>query len=178
MHRGHAAERAVINFKNYSITALWIVDPHFFFYLWNHLLPQFNMTLNMLRRSELKSYISAYEQVDGIQIFERTLLEPLGCKVQIHKKNHKRLTYAPHSVDVWYRGPEYYHYICYTCYSIDTEGETTPDKIYFFPAFMKMYNNSSRDMAIHADADLKKSSKTPRPESPFQVGDSQLKAIR
>ena len=33
-------------------------------------------------------------------------------------------------------------------------------------------------MAIHAAADLEKSLQTPRPESPFQVGDAQLKAIR
>ena len=33
-------------------------------------------------------------------------------------------------------------------------------------------------MAIHADADLAKALQTPRPESPFQVGDAQLKAIR
>ena len=33
-------------------------------------------------------------------------------------------------------------------------------------------------MAIHAAADLAKDLQTPRPESPFQVGDSKLKAIR
>ena len=41
-----------------------------------------------------------------------------------------------------------------------------------------MPNYSTRDMAIHAAADLAKSLQTPRPESPFQVGDAQLKAIR
>ena len=43
---------------------------------------------------------------------------------------------------------------------------------------MKMPNYSSRDMDIHSDADLAKSLKTPSPESPFQVGNVQLKAIR
>ena len=33
-------------------------------------------------------------------------------------------------------------------------------------------------MAIHDAADLEKFLKTPRPESPFQVRDSQIKAIR
>ena len=41
-----------------------------------------------------------------------------------------------------------------------------------------MPNYSTRDMAIHAAADLAKSLQTPRPESPFQVGDAQFKAIR
>ena len=43
---------------------------------------------------------------------------------------------------------------------------------------MKMPNYSTRDMAIHAAADLAKALQTPRPESHFQVGDAQLKAIR
>ena len=43
---------------------------------------------------------------------------------------------------------------------------------------MKMPNYSSRYMAIHAAADLEKALKTPRLESTFQVGDSQLKTIR
>ena len=43
---------------------------------------------------------------------------------------------------------------------------------------MKMTKYSTRDMAIHAAADLTKSLQTPRPESPFQVWDAQLNAIR
>ena len=53
-------------------------------------------------------------------------------------------------------------------------GGNTPDKIDFFPVFMKIPNYSSRDMAIHSAADLAKALQTPRPESHFQVGDSQL----
>ena len=50
MHLIYAAERAVRTFKNHFITALCTVDPIFPFYLWDRLLPQVTMTLNMLRR--------------------------------------------------------------------------------------------------------------------------------
>ena len=116
--------------------------------------------------------------VDGIHNFEQTPLAPLGCKVKIHEKPHKRLIYATHSVYGWYLGPAVHHYRCYTCYNIDTRRETTPDKIAFLPAFIKMPNYSTINMAIHAAEDLAKDLQTPRPESPFQVGDAQLKAIR
>ena len=43
---------------------------------------------------------------------------------------------------------------------------------------MKIPNFSSRDMIIHAAADLSKSLQTPRLEPPFQVGYYQLKAKR
>ena len=36
--------------------------------------------------------ISVYEQVYGIHSFEQTPLAPLGYKVQINEKPHKRLT--------------------------------------------------------------------------------------
>ena len=102
----------------------------------------------------------------------------MGCKVQIHKKNHKRLTYASHLVDGWFLGPQVHHYRYYNCYQIDTGGENTPDTIAFFQAFMKMPSYSSRDMDIHAASYLAKELQTTSPESHFQVGDSQLKAIR
>ena len=98
--------------------------------------------------------------------------------MQIHEKPHKQLTYATHLVDGWYLVLAVHHYGCYTCYNIDTGGETTPDKIAFFPASIKIPNYSTRDMAIHAAADLAKALQTPKPKSPFQVGDTQLQSIR
>ena len=102
----------------------------------------------------------------------------MGYKVQIHEKPHNQLTYAPNSVDGWYLGPAVHHYRCYTCYNIDTGEDNTPDTIAFFPEFMKIPNYSSRYMAIRAAVDMEKALQKPRPESPFQVGYSQLKAIK
>ena len=65
------------------------MDPHFHFYLWDRLLPQVTITLNMLWRSRQNPELSAHEQVDGIHNFELTPLAPLGCKFQIHEKTHK-----------------------------------------------------------------------------------------
>ena len=59
-----------------------------------------------------------------------------------------------------------------------TLGETTQDTIVFFQSFMKIPNYNSRYMSIHSAADLEKALQIPSPESYFQVGDSQLKAIR
>ena len=165
-------------FKNHFISSLYNVDPQFPLYLWDRLLPQVTMALNMLRQSWLNPGLSAYEQVDGIHNFERTPLAPLVWKVQVHEKPHKWLTYTPHSVHEWYLVPAVHHYRCYTCYNIDTRGGTIPDTIALFPKFMKTPNYSSRDIAIHAAAGLAKALQTPRLESPSQVGDAQLKAIR
>ena len=125
------------NFNNHFISALFTVDPHFHFYLWDCILPQVTMTLNMLRRSQLNPGLSAYEHVYGIHNFEWTPLAPLGCNVQVQDKPQKQPNYSTHSVYGWYLGTELHHYICYTCYYIDTGGETAPNAIYFFPSFIK-----------------------------------------
>ena len=57
-------------------------------------------------------------------------------------------------------------------------GETTLDTTLFFMGFIKIPNYSSRDMAIHNDADLSKALQTLSIEPLFQVGYCQLKAIR
>ena len=62
------------------------MEPIFHLYLWDRILPQVTMKLNMLHRSRLKPELSAYEQVDVIHNFERTSLEPLVFKIKIHKK--------------------------------------------------------------------------------------------
>ena len=107
------------------------------------------MTLNMLQRYRLNPGLSAYKQVYGVHSFEQIPLATLVCKVQIHENPHKKLTYAPHLVDGWYLGPAVHHYSCFTCYNIYTGGETTPDTIAFFPAFMKMPNYSTRVSRLH-----------------------------
>ena len=99
-------------------------------------------------------------------------------KAKIQKDPHKWLTYATHSVDGWHIGSDVHNYRLYTYYNIDTGGDTTPDTIDFFPEFMKTTNYSSMDMAINAAEDLEKALQTPRTESPFQVGDSQINKIR
>ena len=60
MHRINAVERAVRTFKNNFIAALCTVDPLVPFYLWDRLLTQFTMTLNMLRQYQLNPGLSAY----------------------------------------------------------------------------------------------------------------------
>ena len=70
IHWRNAAERVVRTFKNHFIAALCTVDPLFPFYLWDRLLLQVAMTLNMLQRSGLNPGLSAYEQLDDIQNFE------------------------------------------------------------------------------------------------------------
>jgi hypothetical protein len=57
--RRNAAERAIMNFKEHFVAGLSSVDPSFPMHLWYRLLPQAEITLNLLRTSRLHPQLSA-----------------------------------------------------------------------------------------------------------------------
>ena len=65
MHRINAAERAIRTFKNHFIAGLATIDPQFPIGEWDRLLPQAEITLNLLRNSCIHPQLSAYAVLNG-----------------------------------------------------------------------------------------------------------------
>ena len=63
IHRRNSAERAIQTFKNHFIAGLASIDPNFPLSNWCRLLPQAELTLNLLRPSRLNPKLSAYAQL-------------------------------------------------------------------------------------------------------------------
>ena len=78
IHQRNASERAIRTFKNHFIAGLASTDPNFPLSNWCRLLPQAELTLNLLRASRLNPKISAYAQLEGTFDFTRTPLAPPG----------------------------------------------------------------------------------------------------
>jgi hypothetical protein len=84
-HRTSAAERAIITFKDHFKSGLDTVDPYFLTHIWDRLLLQAEITLNLLRASRLHPQLSATAQY-------QQRLDPQVAR-SLHMKNcHK---YAP-----------------------------------------------------------------------------------
>jgi hypothetical protein len=60
IHQRNNAERAIQTFKNHFIAGLCSVDPTFPLKLWDKLLPQATIMLNLLRKSIINPRMSAY----------------------------------------------------------------------------------------------------------------------
>jgi hypothetical protein len=179
MHRRNAAERAIRTFKNHFIAGLSSVDPNFPLQLWDRLIPQAVLTLNLLRASRLNPRLSAEMQLNGPFNYMKTPLAPPGTKCQIHIKPDKRASFGPHSIDAWYVGPAPKHYRCYTCYIPSTGGERVSDTVEFFPTRVRMPQSSALDKATQAAEDLIEVLKNPEPASPFlQFGNEQSAALQ
>ena len=64
-HRGGDSERDIQTFKTHFIAGLFSIDKFFQFQLWEILLHQENISLNLLRESIIHPHLSAYTHIFG-----------------------------------------------------------------------------------------------------------------
>jgi hypothetical protein len=112
-HRRNAAERAIRTFKNHFIAGLCSLDPQFPLHLWDRLVPQAELSLNLLRGSRLNPKLSAWAQINGTFDFNCTPIAPPGIRVLVHARPTDRTSWSPHALDGWYTGPALDSYRCY-----------------------------------------------------------------
>ena len=179
IHRRNASERAIRTFKNHFIAGLASTDPNFPLSNWCRLLPQPELTLNLLHASRLNPKLSAYAQLEGTFDFTRTPLAPPGTRVIIHEKPTIRQTWAPHGTDGWYVGPALHHYQCYRVWVPRTHAERIVDTISFFPKTVPIPDLTHKDAAIQAARELTHALQQPRFRGPLaQFHDNYLTSLR
>ena len=179
LHRRNAAERAIRTFKNHFIAGLCSVDKNFPLHLWDKLLPQAELTLNLLRGSRINPKLSAYAQLLGNFDFNRTPLAPPGIRVLVHVKPAERTTWSPHAADGWYTGPALLSYRCFTVWLWDTRATRICDTLSWFPTKVTMPIASSTDLILAGIHDILQAIKSPSPGSPLApITDSHNAALR
>jgi hypothetical protein len=178
LHRRNAAERAIRTFKNHFIAGLCGVDKNFPLHLWDKLLPQAELTLNLLRGSRINPKLSAHAQMHGNFDFNRTPLAPPGIRVLVHIKPSERTTWSPHGTDGWYTGPALESYRCYTVWLWDTRATRVCDTLTWFPTKTTMPLASSTDLILAGVKDIIQALRNPSPGSPLApLTDSHHKAL-
>eukprot|EP00804_Cyclotella_cryptica_P028482 CCRYP_020573-RA/>CCRYP_020573-RA protein AED:0.34 eAED:0.34 QI:0/0/0/1/1/1/3/0/453 len=85
-HRRNAAEVAIRNFKSHFLSILAGVADDFPLKLWDKLLPQTEITLNLLRQSNATPTVSATPHLNGPFDYNKMPLAPMGCNAQVHEK--------------------------------------------------------------------------------------------
>jgi hypothetical protein len=177
-HRCNAAERAIQTFKEHCVAGLSSVDPTFPLHLWDRILPQVEITLNLLRTSRLHPQLSAAAHFHGLVDYNKTSFAPPGCKIIAHEKSEKRRTWAPHGQHGYSLGPAMHHYRCQNVYISATASERIVETLDFFPHNFQMPQLSSTDRLIMAANDMSNALKNPHPEVPFShIGDDTITAL-
>jgi hypothetical protein len=178
-HRRNSAERAIISFKYHLIAGLYSTDKSFPMHVWDRLLPQAVMTLNMPRTSRINPKLSAAMHIFGQYDFNRAPMAPPGTRIIAHETPIRRRTWAPHGQDGWYIGPALEHYRCYTVYITKTRGNRILETVDFFPEKFTLPFPSSQYLATQAAAGLTHALLHPQPAGPFcKVGNEQTIALK
>ena len=154
LHRRNLAERAIQTFKAHFIAGLCSTHPDFPLVLWDKLLAQCLLTLNLLRTSRVNPQLSAYAQLYGFFDYTKTPLVPPGMKCIVHEDSQKRGTYAPHGLDAWYIGPALNHYRCHRVWVTSTCSERITDSVTWLPHGISVPTTSPTDLIIAATNDL------------------------
>jgi hypothetical protein len=165
--RRNTAEREIHTFKEHFVAGLASVDPYFPLHLRDRLLPQSELTLNLLRTSRQHPQLSAAAHFHRMVDYNKTMFAPPGCKIIAHEKPSKRCTWAPHGQHGYSLGPAMHHYRCQNVYISATASEHIVDTLEFFPHNSPMPQLSSTDRLIMAANDMTNALKHPDPEVPF-----------
>lgn len=178
VHRRNAAERAIRTFKNHFIAGLCSVDPEFPLHLWDQLIPQAEITLNLTRTSRINPKLSAWAQLHGTFDFNRTPLGPPGSRVVVHDKPANRTSWAPHGLDGYYLGPALESYRCYRVWIRDTRKDRIADTVAWFPKYVQLPSSSTADRIAASLQDIVTALKQPSPATPLApLTDSQHQAL-
>jgi hypothetical protein len=177
-HRRNAAERAIRTFKEHFVAGISAVDPTFPLHLWDRLLPQVEITLNLLRTSRLHPQLSAAAHFHGLVDYNKTAFTPPGCKIIAHERPGKLRTWAPHGQHGYYLGPAMHHYQCQNVSILTTTSERIVDTLKFFPHNYQIPQLSSTDRLIMSAKDMRDTLQNPHPEVPFtRIGDDTISAL-
>ena len=95
-HSRNAAERAIQTFKNHFVADLSSVHPSFPLRLWDELIPQAVISLNLLRPSRVNPYL--YGSYD----YSAHPFTPPGKRVLIHNLPAQRKSWDPHTTERYY----------------------------------------------------------------------------
>lgn len=102
-HRENADERAIQTETDHIIEGLFLTEPNFLIYIWDiTIIPQVQVTLNMLRTLRTNPRISAQVALNGIFNFNKILLTPPGTRSLAYIDAYICTSWGTRGKDAWY----------------------------------------------------------------------------
>ena len=150
VHRRNIAERAIRTYKAHFLAIIAGIANYFPNFLWDHLLPQTELTLNLLRQSTLAPDMSAWEQFNGLFNFDATPIVPIGRPVIIHNKPGTHLSWDFRGRQCFNIGPALNHYRCFRVVDAVTKHLIYSDTVAFLHDYLTQPTVSPSDRIVHA----------------------------
>ena len=113
------------------------------------LIPQTEITLNMLRQARLNHTKSAWEAFAGPLNYDATPLGPLGCKVISQKKTDTRNSWDFRGEPAWNIGVSLKNYRCKNIIAKGTRAKRVSGKLEFRNHHLTIPTRTQEDHIIH-----------------------------
>ena len=97
--------------------------------LWDIIVPQTELALNLLRQARLDHTKSAWEAFAGPLNYDATPLGPLGCEVISHKKTDTRNSWDFRGEPAWNFGVSLKYYRCQNIIAKGTQSSRVSDML-------------------------------------------------
>ena len=130
-HRRNIAERALQTWKSHTIGALCGVANNSPLGLWDELLPQLDMQVNLLRFSNVNPKVFSRTVLNGAHNFNMHPLAPLGVEIQMLENPDKIKTWGVRSKPGYYVGTSLEHYRYYWGWMSETRKIRGSDTVGF-----------------------------------------------
>ena len=99
--------------------------------MWDHLIQQTIITLNLLRQSKNHPHFSAWAHCNGPFNYNATPSGPAGCSVLIHEPVQKRRSWGFNAIEGFCAGPAIHHCRNYTVFPSKTRAIRISDTVEF-----------------------------------------------
>jgi hypothetical protein len=149
VHCCNAAKQAIQTFKSHFLAIIAGLPPAFPRYLWDLLLTQTELTLNLLRQSSIMPSMSTWEHFNGPFDYNATPLLPLGCPVTTHNKPATRCTWDFHGSDGFYVGISLEHYCCHRVIIAKTKSLRISDTVNFHHHYLTILTITPANKIVH-----------------------------
>jgi hypothetical protein len=135
--------------------------------LWDGLIPQAILSLNLLRGSHIHPNLSAWAQINGPYDYNATLIAPPGIRTVAYKQPSQSGSWAAHGENGWYVGPSFNHYRCHCVWVWEIKPERICNTLERFPTKVMMPLASSMDLVMAGVKDIIHALHNPSANSPL-----------
>ena len=126
------------------------VDPEFPKYMWDTLLQQTELTINLLHQATINPIMSAWDYFNAPFDYAATPLGPLGSRVTIHNTVNTRRSQEKRGQEGFYIGPELQHYWCLTVFDSKTKHVSISDIVNFLHTYLQQPTLTPEYRIVHA----------------------------
>ena len=107
------------------------IDAKFLMSIWDYLIPQANITVNLLCQSNVHPHLSAWCHYNGLFDYNATLMGSVECQVLIYEPVNVRASWGAYAIDRYYTGPAMHHYRSFTVFAAKTRSIKISDIVQF-----------------------------------------------